>query len=272
MNDTTFHDHAPATVRTDMWLTLARAFQAPTAPALAGALLNLLADDLADFSAEAGFAAEEELTALRDASTRIGSATALLVQYSRLFLSPPTPAHLNIGVYLDGAVNGPALDAMEVWRAHYGIAQRQDTLGLPDQLPVQLEFIAYLASHDDEEALGEYVSGFLAPALSRIIAALDGAGCADTFYRALLAYTQQSIAPLTRNATQDVRAERRKHRHDINIGVWRHCDQCHKPYAREKEIQIMTKALTEAGLPADHLAVCPDCRSPAHGGLPQPAK
>ncbi|MFA7293040.1 MAG: molecular chaperone TorD family protein [Rhodocyclaceae bacterium] len=272
MNDMTIPDQTPTTVRTEMWLTLARAFQAPTSPALAGALLNLLADDLADFSVEAGFPAAEELTALRDAAKRIGSATALLIQFSRLFLSPPMPAHLNIGVYLDGAVNGPALDAMEVWRARYGIAQRETVLGLPDQLPVQLEFIAYLASHDDEEALSEYVSSFLAPALPRLVAALDEAGFADTFYRALLAYTQQSIAPLTQHATQDVRAERRKHRHDINIGVWRHCDQCNKPYAREKEIQIMTKALTEAGLPADHLAVCPDCRSPAHGGLPQPAK
>ncbi len=235
-------------------------------------MLSILPEDLGAFAVESGFDADESLTALRAAISRIDSPTALLVQYSRLFLSPPSPAQLNIGFYLDGATNGPALDAMDVWRTRYGIGLRQSVRGLPDQLPIQLEFIAYLASIENEEALGDYLSSFLTPALPRMIAALDETGFADTFYRALLAFTQESIRAAAAVKVADAREVRRKRRHDINIGVWRHCDLCSKPYAREKEIQIMTKALTEAGLPADHLKVCPDCRGPAHGGLPQPAK
>lgn len=268
MNDISLPEHTPATIRLEMWLTLARAFQAPTSPAFAEAMLDVLAEDLGDFAAESGFDAEESLAALRAASSRIDSPGALLVQYSRLFLSPPSPAQLNIGFYLDGATNGPALDAMDMWRARYGIGQREAVKGLPDQLPIQLEFIAYLVSHEDDDALGDYISSFLTPALPRMIAALDETGFADTFYRALLAFTLDSIRPAATITETDAREVRRKRRHDVEVGVWRHCDVCGKPYAREKEIQIMLKALTLAGLPGDHLTVCPDCRTSAQGALP----
>ena len=52
----------------------------------------------------------------------------------------------------------------------------------------------------------------------------------------------------------------RNRRHDTSLGVWRLCKSCEKPFAREKEIQIMTGALEQAGLPAEYLSLCPDCR------------
>ena len=92
MNDMTLPEHTPATIRLEMWLTLARAFQAPSSPAFAEAVLGPLAADLKDFATEAGFDADTSLAALGEAIERIDSPTALLVQYSRLFLSPPSPA------------------------------------------------------------------------------------------------------------------------------------------------------------------------------------
>lgn len=268
MNDMTLPEHTPATIRLEMWLTLARAFQAPSSPAFAEAALGPLAADLKDFATEAGFDADTSLAALGEAIERIDSPTALLVQYSRLFLSPPSPAQLNLGFYLDGVTNGPALDAMDVWRSRYGIAQRESVKGLPDQLPIQLEFIAYLASHENDDVLGDYISSFLAPALPRMLAALDDAGFADTVYRALLAFTLDSIRAAEKVSEPDAREVRRKRRHDVEVGVWRHCGVCGMPYAREKEIQIMLKALAVAGLPGDHLTTCPDCRTAAQGSLP----
>jgi hypothetical protein len=46
------------------------------------------------------------------------------------------------------------------------------------------------------------------------------------------------------------RRKRAAGRADLSLGVWRHCEICGKPLAREKEIQIMIKALAQANHPA----------------------
>ena len=53
----------------------------------------------------------------------------------------------------------------------------------------------------------------------------------------------------------------------VGLGVWRECKSCGKPYAREKELQIMAKALQVQGLPAAHLDLCMDCRAPGGNWL-----
>lgn len=268
MNDMTLHEHDPAAVRTELWLTLARAFRPPIDPATAEAVCEVLADDLADLAAEAGFAADDSLAGLRAAAASASDAQDLLVLYSGLFLMPPTPARLNVGFYLDGTTNGPALDAMDLWRARYGVAQRDDFKDMADHLALQLEFMAYLASLGEEEALRSYADTFLLPALPKIVAALAAAGAGDTLYCQLLAYTLASLQPLSDAGDAEPRSKRQQRRHDTNHGVWRHCGVCAKPFAREKEIRIMAKALAEAGLPAAHLDRCPDCRDPTQGALP----
>lgn len=76
--------------------------------------------------------------------------------------------------------------------------------------------------------------------------------------RAIAAYAE---------SREPAKAPRRREsrRHNTSLGVWRHCQACDKPFAREKEIQIMARALEQAGLPTGHLGLCPACRDATQG-------
>lgn len=250
-----------------LWLTLANAFLPPRRPEIAAAFRTLLVDDLEELCASLGVNAADELASLRAAVTALPDDTTLLVDYSHLFLQPPIPAKLNLGFYVDGALNGPCLDALENAYRLVGIVKRDSLKDLPDHLSVQLETLAVLYS-ETEAALSaqQFANVCLVGALPRLAAAIE-AESPQSPYASLARLACKAIAPLAMAPGEDT-LHRRRHaerRADTSLGVWRHCASCGKPFAREKEIQIMAKALAQAGLPADHLAQCPDCRDVMRG-------
>jgi hypothetical protein len=121
--------------------------------------------------------------------------------------------------------------------------------------------MGYLSARD-EAAAGDFARLCLVGAMP-ILAARLAQVAPDSPYTALAAFAAKAVGRHRRAA--DFVPDKPNRRHDVTRGVWRHCGECGKPYAREKEIAIMTLALRKAGLPADHLARCPDCRDRVQG-------
>ncbi|MEK7796490.1 MAG: molecular chaperone TorD family protein [Pseudomonadota bacterium] len=128
----------------EFYLCLARAFLPPHTENDHRALAVYLADDLADLAGEIGYPISEPLAQLRAAFGALPEPLALLQLYSKLFLTPPTPVALNTGRYLDGAVMGGSVQAIEGWYRRRGLERTESFHDLPDHVALQLEFVARL--------------------------------------------------------------------------------------------------------------------------------
>jgi TorA maturation chaperone TorD len=175
--------------RAEVYLMLARAWQAPMHQAQFEAIRDWLAEDLAAAASEAGYPESASLAPLAAAvAQHAQDHSGLLRGYSELFLIPPTRVHLNAGVYLDRALMGAhAIELLE-WHQRHGVERRDDFHNTPDHLAALLEFAALLADRaaaaatagrDDEAQaaidtlrglLGRHLApwmGYLAAALGR---------------------------------------------------------------------------------------------------------
>lgn len=249
------------------WLTLANAFMPPQRPETAEAFRTLLAEDLEELCAALNIDAQPELADFRHHVGQLRDNQELLVDYSHLFLQPPIPAKLNLGIYVDGALNGPCLDVLENAYRLVGIAKRETLKDLPDHLAVQMETLAVLFGAAVPAMPPEQFANLcLVGALPRLAAAISNES-PESPYAPLAGIAAKAIAELAQAPDKKTQHRRRhtERRADTNLGVWRHCKTCGKPFAREKEIGIMAKALSEAGLSAEHLDRCPDCRDVMQG-------
>lgn len=249
------------------WLTLANAFMPPQRPEVFAAFRDDLADDLEALCSELGLAATNDLAALHDSLSHLTDPQALLVDYSHLFFQAPIPATLNLARYVDGSLNGPCMDALENAYRIAGIARRETLRDLPDHAVMQMETLAILLGDAAPNPTPQAFANLcLVGALPRWAAAI-AAESPGSPYAALARIAASGIKlyadPV--DETELKRAAHRQRRHDTDLGVWRHCKTCGKPFAREKEIQIMARALAQAGLPGEHLDNCPDCRDTLQG-------
>ena len=250
-----------------LWLTLANAFMAPMREEQFLAFKQFLAEDLAEMCDELGIDVSPDLCELSARLRDFDTPQDLLVDYSHLFLQPPIPATLNLGRYVDGSINGPCLDALENAYQAARVEQRETLKDIGDHAVMQMECLAYLIGRSADEArqidAEEFANLCLVGALPRLADAID-AESPGSPYAALAHIAAKSVIRFARESKQED-PQPKKRRHDTAAGVWRHCSACQKPFAREKEIAIMTRALEQAGLPAEHLGLCPDCRDAARG-------
>jgi TorA maturation chaperone TorD len=130
--------------RAEFYLCLARAFLTPATEEAYRGMTHFLADDLEDLGQRLGYPLADALGNLRVALSAIPDHLGLLQLYSKLFLSPPVPVHLNAGVYLDGALLGASVLAMEQHYRRHGVQRAASFHDLPDHVALQLEFVAYL--------------------------------------------------------------------------------------------------------------------------------
>ena len=159
--------------RAAFFLTLARAFAPPREPAVAAAFRDDLALDLEEMAGELGYDIGGAAARLRAAAAGIEGPDALLRLYSRLFLTPPAPAHLNAAIYLDGAVLGNAAFEIEQWYARHGYVRQAAFHDLPDHVTAQLEFVFLLFNRAAEAMVaGKSMEGLaLAAEARRFLAA-----------------------------------------------------------------------------------------------------
>ena len=254
-------------IQSELWITLAQAFLPPMSPEVAQAFQGDLADDLEEMTATLDLD-RGDINALRISLTRFTGNQELLIHYSSIFLAPPVRARLNLCHYLDGGASGSSFDELEQAYAHHGIAPAGHFRDLPDHISMQLEFLAMLCGSEatlPDAAL--FAQRFLMPAVTGLAHAIEQESDGDSPYFYLARLAQFVLAPLADSAAPSLpgNVTTLKYRHDSQKGVWRHCKSCEKPFAREKEIAVMTKALSENGLPSDHLEQCPDCRGVGMG-------
>ncbi len=250
------------------WLVLANALLPPHQPQVAEAFIDGLADDLAELALPLDLDIAEELTRFSAAASAFSEPQALLIEYSRVFLPPHGLTTLNLSRYVDGSINGPCMDALEHAYQAAGIEKRETLRDLSDHASVQMECLAWLLGQTDGEPAitpEDFAQICLVGALPRFAAALDAAA-PESPYTSLVRIAALAINHYAQNddAVGNIKKKPNR-RHDTTLGVWRACPACGKTYAREKEIQIMARALEQANLPSEHLALCPDCRDTTKG-------
>lgn len=133
-----------AQLRSDFWLSLARAF----APPGDYSYLRAFAEDLpADLKAMEGgleLVLDAEINAFQAAASELTEPTDLQRLYARLFLSPPAPVRMNTSVYLDGVLMGASERELRASYDRHGFSRHTEVRDLADTLWLQLEFIAFL--------------------------------------------------------------------------------------------------------------------------------
>ena len=130
--------------RSEFYLTLAQAFLTPQTEAHYRAMVDYLADDLADLGRSLTYRLETQVDALRAALSKLASPEELLVVYSRMFLQPPCEAALNVCYPLDGAMMGGTVAEIENYYRWYGVERGEHFKDLADHVSVQLEFVSWL--------------------------------------------------------------------------------------------------------------------------------
>lgn len=255
------------TPQTQLWLALSRAFLPPTDREVAAAFLESLPGELEALCETCGVEAIADIGNLAESLDLLGNTDALLVHYSGLFLPPSARTTLNLAIHLDGSLNGSAMDAIEDAMTRHGIAKAEGFRDMPDHLAVLLEALALISAEKVSPGdTAAFARAFLLPALPRLAAQIAEHED-DSPWLHLVRIAQASLAPYALPEERDRRRERAEKRADTELGLWRACKSCGKPYAREKEIRIMAKALEEQGLPAAHLELCMDCRAPGGSWL-----
>lgn len=248
--------------RNTFWLVLAQGFLPPMRAEVARAFVDELAPDLEELAAALDLDVAGSLGKFAAAAARHAQPDALLIEYSRIFLPPNALASLNLSRYVDGSINGPCMDALEIAYARAGLQPGARVRDLPDHISIQMECLGFMAAEKSEEEEADFARLCLVGAMPRLAQHL-AAEAPESPYAALAEIAATAVAPYATPA--EARKTGPNRRHDTSVGVWRLCRNCQKPFAREKEIQIMARALKEAGLPHAHLALCPDCRDASQG-------
>lgn len=266
-------NHELLSLRAEFYLCLARAFATPSDPRMWSALREVLADELGELAAELGYAIADPLSRLRDEMQRIGDPMQLLQVYSAIFLAPPAPARINVGMYIDGAMDGGSVKAMEEAYRQCGVERDPEFRDLSDHVTVQLEFVSLLYARQaacfvgDGQALPVEPGQFLHDHARRWVDPL----CADLAraaaerelaanpYLPLAQILQATVACDAVAPPVDARAARKRNA----------IEQARAKYAgRElsaEDMATIKRKLQERGLATDHLSVPLEERDSAMG-------
>lgn len=243
----------------DAWLTLAQAFLPPVQPPVAQAFLDDLAGDLHALLVDTALVPATEVEAFHNAVAAIDGPGTLLLHYSNLFLAPPVKARLNLGVYVDGALGGDSQDLIGRVLSRHGLRPRGDFPDLADHVTLLLESLAWLTGENDSGGdFNALACDILFTGLSRLERDI-ALHAPQSPYRALTRIAQFALDHV---ADRHDRCTPVRGALPAAGGIWRSCRRCGRSFAREKELAVMTRALAENGLPADHLQFCPRCRRP----------
>ncbi|TVQ73012.1 MAG: hypothetical protein EA372_06385 [Chromatiaceae bacterium] len=274
-------------------LCLGQAFLPPRDPSFQRAIIHDLPRDLKDLNDTLGFTRNE---ALAEWSAHLERWTddeqALLKCYSRLFLSPPTPASLNAGRHLDGQLMGPSAVEMEQVYQDHALARDPGLHQLPDHLALQLQFVAFLLAEASVAAEPEaylrdargFTSRYLRDWLGNLVTQCrtgEAACQLPPVYSQLADFTHQAILQLLEHLPQPEPAspawdhppvaardnpftggaagENPERTQQVN------CFRCGEPFMAEGELAGIIAALHANNVSAAHLSICPDCRTGALG-------
>lgn len=202
---------APLLDRADLLLALSRAFLPPPPAWSVCDWAQPLADDLAELGPALGVDTAAAVDALNVECARWaaaarqadGTADPWLVEYARLFLTPPVRVPLNSGLYLEGSLAGSAAQMMRTCYETAGVVPDEGFRDLPDHVAMQLEFLGRLyergargdadAAAMADEFAAEFAQAWAGP-LEQACATAAGAQPAAAVYRALARVLRQVVA------------------------------------------------------------------------------
>ncbi|MCA1770796.1 MAG: molecular chaperone TorD family protein [Halomonas sp.] len=219
--------------------------------------------------------------------TALPDTQQLIVGYSRLFLTPPAPAPLNLGAYLDGGLMARSVPAMEALYLRHGLERDSTFHDLPDHLSLHLQWLAWVYSEameareagaDATLALTDAATmlhDFTLPALAGVRRKVTQSARDKTTlpWRLLIELTHDQLindlacleAALPARAPQPVEVRERPGavetfetseapRETLT------CRSCGETFESDPVLAEMRQRLAAAGVSADHMTVCPRCR------------
>lgn len=261
------------TSRAEFYLVLAQAFMPPESVTAGEAMKSCLADDLEQIAAEAGYALDPQITALRRALGRVESPLTLLQDYSGLFLQPPREVQINASLYLDGAVMGRSVDRLEAAYRTLGLERAECFRDLPDHLSVVLEFLALLharaaqgAEAQQGDEIGTFVRDFLLCWVPHFARAIERAvlekghspvylHLARVLQEALVRDAGEITDELWRVIAPERFAGASKREREMLC-----CRECGAEIAPAARVRRVKKVLEKEGIDTGHLDLCMNCR------------
>jgi len=268
------------------WKCLAKAYLPPRAETSFRALRDDWPRILDEIASRIGLSLQPDIDAITKALREIEGSQDLLVTYSRLFLVPPVAASLNLGSYLDISTFGGSAQALDALYLGYGLAPSSDILkDTPDHLARVIEFLGFLSAKN-AEAHGSTQSPagqtgndltilrthYLMRALTEMIRRTADAETVHelpSLYSRILSLTLSAVRDhdgvlfeetMVRPAEAGGLAAASVEAPDIVS-----CSECGNPIIAAPEMQVIADRLRMAGLPVDHLRLCPDCRDAGRG-------
>jgi putative dimethyl sulfoxide reductase chaperone len=274
----------------ELYLCLSRAFLAPQAGVTLAELQGPLLEDLHSLADELPALAAERLDSLTRALGALPDSEQLMLGYSRLFLTPPAPAPLNLGAYLDGALMGQSTQSMLALYRRHGLKRDPAFHDLPDHLSLNLQWLAWVysaireasdAGDETTPAVADAVtllSDFTLPALAALRGKLAQAARDESTlpWRLLVELTHDQLAhdltclalllpaPASRAAPE---ADREGAQAAVTTFEASEapretltCRACGEAFESDPVLAEMRQRLAAAGVSADHLAVCPGCQ------------
>ncbi len=286
--------------RAELYLCLSQAFRPPMGEQALEHFKQALVEDLFALHDEVALDDPHQISTALDFLADYDDSEALLVEYSRLFLSPPAQAPLNLGYYLDGALYGQSTSEMESLYQKYGMERDAGFKDLPDHLSLQCFFYAWGLAHameligqeksqqqvfavlsDVRGAMSRFGLASLKTLIQKIDEAADSLNL-NPFYaelaRLLRSVLERDLRFLDAFLPQEIRVEAIKSepidltleaQRSLNpIGTVVNCTSCGKAFSHSDQMASMIAKLQADGLATDHLLVCPDCRTHSMGLVP----
>lgn len=249
--------------RAEFYLCLAHAFLTPDSEAAWLGLRDALADDLDDLVADLALPDNPHVADYRAAIAAIPDQPTLLSIYSALFIAPPRRTTINTGSYIDGALNGGSVLAMEDAYRRGGLERSDAFKDLSDHLSIQLEFVASrllarLENSSADTGAEEFLATFVTRWLPPFIADLEREGISPNPWLPLARLLQAAVlrdtaaVPLPAPPRQQLAIDKARHaRAKEGIG--------------DADMAFIAQRLREKGLAVDHLATPPEERDESHG-------
>lgn len=135
----------------ELYLCLSKALAPPVQAGALDELRDGMLFDLQELCPELPAIDQGLLHSLAEELAKVASAQRLLVGYSKLYLTPPAPAPLNLGFYLDGAANGRTADTLEQLYRRQQLEKDPAFHDLWDHLALNLQCIAWMLSRMIDE-------------------------------------------------------------------------------------------------------------------------
>jgi putative dimethyl sulfoxide reductase chaperone len=274
----------------ELHLCLARALLAPQAGVTLAELQGQLLDDLRSLAETLPTLDPARLEALSRALGSLTDTQQLMLGYSRLFLTPPAPAPLNLGAYLDGALMGQSTRSMLALYRRHGLASDPSFGDLPDHLSLNLQWLAWVYSEameaheakaDATPALTDaatLLDDFTLPALAGVRRKVTQAANDLTTlpWRLLIELTHDQLtrdlaclkpllpAPVPRAAAEAHPDSQQAHPATFEASEAPRetltCRRCGEAFESDPVLAEMRQRLAAAGVSAEHMTVCPRCQ------------